>query len=101
MILECFWECKFTHPFLLLCQPPSPERANLTYGCSHRKICSARHVLTLEFAPIRKPYKGRKEHEWWTPRWFLPIKNEHTKEDDWKYTGGYWDRKYKDTPDIF
>ncbi len=50
----------------------------------------------------RKPFKGRKEHDWWQPRWFLPIKNEHNKEDDWKYVGGYWERKqYNECPDIF
>ena len=49
----------------------------------------------------RKPYKGKKEQDWWAARWFQPIKNEHTREDDWKYVGGYWDRKYADTPDIF
>ena len=51
--------------------------------------------------PNRKPYKGKKEQDWWSPRWFLPVKNEHTREDDWKYVGGYWDRKYTETPDIF
>jgi len=49
----------------------------------------------------RKPFKNKKEHEWWSPKWFLPVKNEHTKEDDWKYIGNYWERNFAETPDIF
>ena len=52
----------------------------------------------------RKPFKGKKsESEWWTPRWFMPVKNEFTKEDDWKYLGEYWEQKgsYKNIPDIY
>jgi hypothetical protein len=29
------------------------------------------------------------------------VKNEHTKEDDWKYVGNYWEQDFKDVPDIF
>ncbi len=52
----------------------------------------------------RKPFKNsKKESDWWTPRWFMPAKNEFTKEDDWRYVGGYWDKSpaKKDVPDIF
>ena len=57
----------------------------------------------------RKPFKNQKECEWWNPRWFLPVKNEHTKEDDWKYVGDYWEQKEQSNghkcdaniPDIF
>ena len=52
---------------------------------------------------FRKPYKNKKESEWWNPRWFLPIKNEFTKEDDWKYVGGYWENRgeHENIPNIF
>jgi hypothetical protein len=49
----------------------------------------------------RKPYKNRKEQDWWNPNWFIPVKNEHTKEDDWKYVGTYWDDSFEKIPDIF
>ena len=49
----------------------------------------------------RKPYKNKKEFEWWNPNWFIPVKNEHTKEDDWKYVGNYWDSDFKDVQEIF
>ena len=49
----------------------------------------------------RKPFKNRKEQEWWSPNWFIPVKNEFTKEDDWKYVGNYWERNFKNVPDIF
>jgi hypothetical protein len=39
--------------------------------------------------------------DWWSPNWFLPVKNEHTKEDDWKYVGNYWQRNFDNVPDIF
>jgi hypothetical protein len=49
----------------------------------------------------RKPFKNKKEHEWWSPRWFLNVKNEHTQESDWKFVGGFWERKFDSVPDIF
>ena len=49
----------------------------------------------------RKPFKNKKEQDWWTPTWFRPIKNGLTKEDDWGYVGGYWERKFDKVPDIF
>ena len=54
----------------------------------------------------RKPFKNKKESDWWNPRWFIPIKNEFTKEEDWKYVGGYWENKGRtkdddDIPSIF
>ena len=51
---------------------------------------------------FRKPYGKKSESDWWNPRWFMKFKNEYSKEDDWKYVGGYWDQKeYKNIPDIF
>lgn len=49
----------------------------------------------------RKPFKNKKEQDWWTPTWFRPTKNALTKEDDWQYVGGYWERKFDKVPDIF
>ncbi|XP_065165108.1 oxysterol-binding protein-related protein 2-like isoform X2 [Atheta coriaria] len=34
-------------------------------------------------------------------RWFQQAVNPATKQDDWIYTGGYWDRQYQDEEDIF
>ena len=50
----------------------------------------------------RKPYKNcKKEAEWWTPKWFMPGKNEYTKEDDWNFIGDYWNKsKSKDAGNL-
>nr|CAD7587844.1 unnamed protein product [Timema genevievae] len=48
----------------------------------------------------RKARKGKKSLEW-TPRWFTLGINPHTKQEDWLYNGGYWDRNYTHIPDIF
>ena len=39
--------------------------------------------------------------EWWNAKWFIPVKNENTKEDDWKYVGNYWVDNFEDVRDIF
>ncbi len=44
---------------------------------------------------FRKPYKGKAESTWWKPRWFVP------EGDGWRYTDKYWQRDFKDSPDIF
>jgi len=67
----------------------------------------------------RKPFGKKSESEWWTPRWFVQEKDEYnSKQDDWKYVGGYWEHQseqnadgdtvdggggnpYKNVPDIF
>jgi len=55
----------------------------------------------------RKPYGKKSESEWWTPRWFAPVKNEYSKQEDWKFVGNYWDKSSdnhqsdKSIPDIF
>jgi len=53
----------------------------------------------------RKPFGKKPESEWWSPRWFMPVKNEfNQKEDDWKFVGKYWDNQHrndKTIPDIF
>jgi len=43
---------------------------------------------------VRKPYKNcKKESEWWNPRWFMPSRNEYTKDsDDWKFIDDYWNK---------
>lgn len=36
------------------------------------------------------------------PRWFQQSVSPYTKAEDWQYTGGYWEREYKDVErDIF
>lgn len=49
----------------------------------------------------RKPYKNcKKESEWWTPKWFMPGKNEHTKEEDWLFCDNYWEKSPAKTTDL-
>ncbi len=49
----------------------------------------------------RKPFKNKKENEWWTPIWFTAVRNEKSKDLDWKFKGDYWQRKFDKVPDIF
>ncbi|RXG70225.1 Oxysterol-binding protein-related protein 1 [Armadillidium vulgare] len=42
--------------------------------------------------------KGKTEYK---SRWFDQGQNPFTKQEDWLYSGGYWDRNYSDIPDIF
>ncbi|PSN35281.1 Oxysterol-binding protein-related protein 2 [Blattella germanica] len=48
----------------------------------------------------RKARKGKKGLDW-APRWFTLGTNPHTKQEDWLYSGGYWDRNYSGIVDIF
>jgi len=50
---------------------------------------------------FRKPYKGKKESDWWTPKWFSQSKHPATNEDDWTYTGGFWSGDFSRSPPIF
>uniref|UniRef100_A0A8C9SR25 Oxysterol-binding protein n=1 Tax=Scleropages formosus TaxID=113540 RepID=A0A8C9SR25_SCLFO len=42
-----------------------------------------------------------KEEQEWSTRWFQLGTNPYTGSQDWIYTGGYFDRKYTDCPDIY
>ncbi|XP_066443038.1 oxysterol-binding protein-related protein 2 [Eleutherodactylus coqui] len=42
-----------------------------------------------------------KTNEEWRTRWFTQGTNQHTKTSDWLFTGGYFDRKFTDCPDIY
>ncbi|XP_061076064.1 oxysterol-binding protein-related protein 2-like isoform X1 [Conger conger] len=42
-----------------------------------------------------------KDEEEWSTRWFQSGTNPYTGSQDWLYTGGYFDRKYTDCPDIY
>ncbi|KAK4294974.1 hypothetical protein Pmani_032444 [Petrolisthes manimaculis] len=50
----------------------------------------------------RDARKARKKlkHEW-KARWFEQGTNPFTRQEDWLYSGGYWDRNYDHTIDIF
>ncbi|KAL1123280.1 hypothetical protein AAG570_002366 [Ranatra chinensis] len=48
----------------------------------------------------RKARKGKKGMDW-TPRWFCLGTNPYTGQEDWLYTGGYWDRNFGPDPQIF
>ncbi|XP_026201126.1 oxysterol-binding protein-related protein 1 isoform X4 [Anabas testudineus] len=51
--------------------------------------------------------RSKSDEEWKTrspslgPRWFQQGQNPHTNTQDWLCTGGYWDRKYSQLPDIY
>ncbi|CAH2303150.1 oxysterol-binding -related 2 isoform X1 [Pelobates cultripes] len=40
-------------------------------------------------------------NEQWRTRWFTQGTNPYTRTSDWIYTGGYFDRKFTDCPDIY
>ncbi|XP_064096238.1 oxysterol-binding protein-related protein 1-like [Macrobrachium nipponense] len=44
--------------------------------------------------------RKKSKHEW-KARWFEQGTNPFTKQEDWLYSGGYWDRNYQETIDIF
>ncbi|XP_014252702.1 oxysterol-binding protein-related protein 1 isoform X2 [Cimex lectularius] len=48
----------------------------------------------------RKARKAKKGNEW-KPRWFCQGTNPYTGQEDWLYTGGYWDRNFAPDPHIF
>uniref|UniRef100_A0A1A8N9A4 Oxysterol-binding protein n=3 Tax=Nothobranchius TaxID=28779 RepID=A0A1A8N9A4_9TELE len=51
--------------------------------------------------------RSKSDEEWKTrnpplgPRWFQQGQNPHTRSQDWLFSGGYWDRKYGQLPDIY
>ncbi|KAM7410350.1 hypothetical protein PAMA_001678 [Pampus argenteus] len=51
--------------------------------------------------------RSKSDEEWKTrspvlgPRWFHQGPNPHNSSQDWLFTGGYWDRKYSQLPDIY
>ncbi|KAM9849156.1 oxysterol-binding protein-related protein 1 isoform 2-T2 [Aulostomus maculatus] len=44
--------------------------------------------------------RSKSEEEWKT-RWFQQGPNPHNSSQDWLFSGGYWDRKYSQLPDIY
>ncbi|PZC81391.1 hypothetical protein B5X24_HaOG212843 [Helicoverpa armigera] len=42
----------------------------------------------------------KKSPEAWQPRWFSQGTNPYTKQEDWLYNGGYWDRNYQHLKDV-
>ncbi|CAO1325969.1 unnamed protein product [Diamesa tonsa] len=48
----------------------------------------------------RKSRKSKKVEDW-KAKWFKLETNPHTKQEDWIYTGGYWDRNYENELDLF
>ncbi|KAF4527966.1 hypothetical protein B566_EDAN014958 [Ephemera danica] len=49
----------------------------------------------------RKDRKASGKNGELAPRWFCQGTNPYTKQQDWLYSGGYWDRNYSDISDIF
>lgn len=91
-----------------LCQTDCRNRPDIR-GLENGDLATAaseKERLENKQREYRKPFKNKKESDWWNPRWFIPIKNEFTKEEDWKYVGGYWENKGRtndddDIPSIF
>ncbi|CAB3386943.1 Hypothetical predicted protein [Cloeon dipterum] len=48
----------------------------------------------------RKSLKAAKEEDP-PPRWFCQGTNPYTRQEDWLYSGGYWDRNFEGVSDIF
>ncbi|XP_072939299.1 oxysterol-binding protein-related protein 1-like [Epargyreus clarus] len=42
----------------------------------------------------------KKSADPWQPRWFSQGTNPYTKQEDWLYNGGYWDRNYQHLKDV-
>ncbi|RWS09473.1 oxysterol-binding protein-related protein 1-like protein [Dinothrombium tinctorium] len=63
------------------------------------KAANLKHLLEEKQRETRKMRKKRKEE--WHPMWFKRGKNTCTNEDDWIFTGKYWERNYSDCPNIF
>ncbi|XP_050344870.1 oxysterol-binding protein-related protein 1 isoform X2 [Nymphalis io] len=42
----------------------------------------------------------KKNVDAWQPRWFSQGTNPYTKQEDWLYNGGYWDRNYQHLKDV-
>ncbi|XP_040896234.1 oxysterol-binding protein-related protein 1 isoform X1 [Toxotes jaculatrix] len=51
--------------------------------------------------------RSKSDEEWKTrspalgPRWFQQGQNPYNNSQDWLFSGGYWDRKYSQLPDIY
>uniref|UniRef100_A0AAR2JJ44 Oxysterol-binding protein n=1 Tax=Pygocentrus nattereri TaxID=42514 RepID=A0AAR2JJ44_PYGNA len=57
--------------------------------------------LVLEEKQRAARKERAKNNEEWSTRWFELVTNPYTGLQDWLYTGGYFDRKYTDCPDIY
>lgn len=49
----------------------------------------------------RAAKRERQKNERWIPRWFKEDMNPYTGQMDWTFTGTYWNRDWKESPDIF
>jgi oxysterol-binding protein-related protein 1/2 len=49
---------------------------------------------------ISKAYCFQLKNSIFFHRWFNPEVNPFTKQDDWMFKGGYWDRNYEEFQDI-
>lgn len=81
-----------------LCSSDSRHRPDIRSLENGRLEMAAQEKERLETKQreYRKPFKNcKKESDWWNPRWFMPSKNEFTKEDDWSFIGDYWNKSRK------
>ncbi|XP_070533773.1 oxysterol-binding protein-related protein 1-like [Ptychodera flava] len=63
------------------------------------KASAEKHRLEEKQRASRK--LRHKNKEVWSPLWFTQGVHPNTGSPDWLYTGGYWDREYSKSPDIF
>uniref|UniRef100_A0AAY4CHB2 Oxysterol-binding protein n=1 Tax=Denticeps clupeoides TaxID=299321 RepID=A0AAY4CHB2_9TELE len=90
---------------------PGMETVLAPTDCRHRPDIRAMENGDIDKASIEKERLEEKQRaarrerardeEDWSNRWFHPGTNPHTGSQDWIYTGGYFDRKFSDCPDIY
>jgi len=61
----------------------------------------AKEKLENKQREARKPFKNKKENEWWSPRWFVREKHPDTGDEIWKSNGKFWSGEYDHSLDIF
>jgi len=71
------------------------EDGDLDNAASHKEGLENKQRET------RKPFKHKKESDWWTPRWFKKDKHHHTGDEIWKYNDSFWDGDFSTCPEIF
>uniref|UniRef100_A0AAY4CIS6 Oxysterol-binding protein n=1 Tax=Denticeps clupeoides TaxID=299321 RepID=A0AAY4CIS6_9TELE len=87
---------------------PGMETVLAPTDCRHRPDIRAMENGDIGMKKERLEEKQRaarreraRDEEDWSNRWFHPGTNPHTGSQDWIYTGGYFDRKFSDCPDIY
>ncbi|XP_027865919.1 oxysterol-binding protein-related protein 2-like [Xiphophorus couchianus] len=90
---------------------PGMERLLAPTDCRLRPDIRAMEHGDIDLASAEKERLEEKQRaarrerseddEEWSTRWFRMGTNPFTGAEDWQYTGGYFDRKYTDCPNIY